>query len=146
MTKHWNARRGSVMTLCVVVSAVMCGLICAMSWVASNQSQSVRGLAQEDQAFYAAESGAERIAWYARNHQIGTIRSPITGTVNGYTYTVTWPQGTNSKAILTSVASNGTASYSMTMNAVPIASPVPAFSTAGNFDNKNITVTGNIAT
>ena len=138
--------RGTVMVLSIVMSVVITGMIAAMTWVAGEQAQRTGSLDKLDQSFYAAEAGAQRVSWYCRNYQMSSITSPLTGTVNGFNYSVSWSTVTGNTIQITSVGSTGTVSYTLSEKVTPPAMPVAAFSSAGDFDNKNLTITGNVMT
>jgi hypothetical protein len=142
------SRRGSALSLAIVVSVILSSLIAALAYVAGQTSQATGAISKMDQAFYTAESGAQRLAWFARNRTIGTLTSPMTGTVNGYTYSVSWPQGTNDGAQITSTSTavSGLGSYTLSVFCSPSFAPAPAFTSFGNFDNKNTQITGDVAT
>jgi len=147
-TPRTHDRRGSALSLAIVVSVILSSLIAALAFVAGQTSQATGAVSKMDQAFYAAESGAQRLAWYARNRGTGMIASPLAGTINGYNYTVSWPQQTLNGVQITSSATaiNGIATYSLTVFCAPSFAAAPAFSSFGNFDNKNTNITGDVAT
>ena len=107
-------RRGSALSLAIVVSVILSSLIAALAYVAGQTSQATGQITKMDQAFYAAESGAQRVAWYCRNRSLGTLRSPLAGSCNGYNYNVSWPQNTNLSAQVTSTATLGSTIWSRT--------------------------------
>src|SRR4051794_36270504 len=90
-----SARRGSTMTLAIMVSTVMTGLIATMAWVAGEAAQRTAGMNKMDQAFYAAEAAAQRVQWYCKQDRMDLITSPLTGSLNGYSYTVSWTAGSH---------------------------------------------------
>ena len=90
-------------------------LVSAMAWVAGESAQRTGALMKADQAFYAAEAGARRVQWYCTNGQMASITSPLTGNVNGYSYSASWSTVSGSTIQITSVGSTGNMSYSMNM-------------------------------
>jgi hypothetical protein len=85
-----RSSRGTALVIGIVVSVVLTGLVTALFWVASAQVEVTAGMAKMDQAFFGAEAGIQRVAWYHKNGQIDSITSPLIGSINGYTYTVSW--------------------------------------------------------
>ncbi len=87
--------RGSVLSLLVVISVVITGLILATAWSASIQANMASRLPKFDAAYYAAEAGAQHAAWKFRkdNQWRAPALSPLQGSllVDGTTwnYTVT---------------------------------------------------------
>jgi hypothetical protein len=136
--------------MAIVVSVVITGMVAALAWVAGAQSQTTGDLSKVDQAFYAAESGAQRAIYYCRRRALGYVDTPtppLTGTVNGYTYSAGWPTtGLITSVKITSTATNGTASYTLSETVAANVNPVPAIATGGNFNNKNIIIQGDVAT
>jgi hypothetical protein len=137
--------RGSALVLAIILSLVISGMVAAMAWVAGTQSQVTGSMSKADQAFYAAESGASRVAWYCKQSKMSSITSPISGTLNGNTYTTSWTSGSGSSINVSSNANNGTMTYSLSVAMTPPSSGVPMFASGSNFDNKNISITGNVA-
>jgi hypothetical protein len=135
-------RRGSALVLGIVVSVVVSALIATMCWVAAEQTQRTASLRKVDQAFFAAEAGMERVRWYCRNSQLNTVTSPLTGTINGYGYSVSWTTS-GSTVQVASVGSSGSVSYSVSEWITGLYT-VPALQSMGPFDNKNILVTGDV--
>jgi hypothetical protein len=135
-------RFGSAMVLGVVVSVVISALVAAMCWVAAEQTQRTASLSKVDQAFFAAEAGMQRVQWYCKNSQLSAITSPLTGTINGYNYSVSWTVS-GSTARVASVGNSGSVSYSLSETIDGIYR-VPALQSMGPFDNKNIDVVGDV--
>jgi hypothetical protein len=136
--------RGSAITLAIVVAVVLTGLVATMSWVAAEQTARTAALSKMDQAFYAAEAGMQRVQWYCKNGQMGSITAPLTGSLNGYTYSVSWSTVSGSTIQITSVGSTGSVSYTMSAQVTPPFIQQPSIESIGDFDNKNIVVTGNV--
>lgn len=65
------------MVLAIVVSVILSGLVSAMAWVAGESAQRTAGLSKMDQAFFAAEAGAQRVQWYSTNGKMGTNTWPV---------------------------------------------------------------------
>jgi hypothetical protein len=118
-------------------------LIMALAWVASAQTQSTSGLSKIDQAFFAAEAGAQRVQWYCKHGQLGSITSPLSGTVNGFGYSAAWSTVTGSTIQIQATGSSGRVSYTLYETVRPPSS-APALATGGGFSNKNLDITGNI--
>jgi hypothetical protein len=102
-------------------------------------------MAKMDQAFYAAEAGVQRLAWYVKNNQLASVTSPLTGSVGGYAYSTSWTTS-GTVTTITSRGSLGNVSYTCYMTATPGTDFPPTFSSGGNFDNKNVTITGDVST
>src|SRR4051812_47337909 len=99
--------RGSTLALAVIVSVIVTGLVMTLAWSAGQQSQMTSAYAKLDGAYAAAETGLNRAVWYVKKSKLATATSPMTGTINGYSYSVTWTTS-GSSYILTSIGSNGT--------------------------------------
>jgi hypothetical protein len=135
--------RGSALTLAIIVSIVLTGLIVTLAWVASAQTQYTSGLSKVDQAFFSAEAGAQRVQWYCKHYKLGSITSPLNGSVNGYSYSATWSNVVGSTILIRSTGASGRVSYALSQRVRP-PYPAPALATGGNFDNKNIDILGDI--
>ena len=133
--------RGSAMPMVLLIAVVFTGLLAGMAWLAGDSSQRTGSISKMDQAFYAAEAGAQRVEWYCRNNKLSTITSPLTGTINGYSYSVSWSTVSGTTIRVTSVGTANGVSYTLSETMTP---PVQgaAISAGGNFDNKNIDVIG----
>jgi len=142
MGRRFRRNRGTAIVLAIVLSVVITGLVSALAWVAGQQAQSAGSLSKLDQAFFAAEAGAQRVAWYCKNGGLGVLSSPLTGTINGYNYSTSWTWG--SVITVTSVGSTGNVAYTLTMRVNPAMPPASAMATAGDFDGKNMKITGNV--
>jgi len=136
-----RARRGTTMTFSIVVSVVMSGLIASMAWVAGESSQRSGSLSKMDQAFFAAEAGAQRVGWYTRNQLMSSITSPLTGTVNGYNYSVSWSNVTGTTYAVISRGSSGNVSYTLSESVSGPGYP-PVLTVCTDFDNKNVDIFG----
>jgi hypothetical protein len=145
-SSHHRRIRGTAMTLTIVVAVIISGMVAALSWTASVQSQVTGSMSQIDQAFFAAESGAQRVAWYCKNNKMSSITSPLTGLVNGYAYSASWTTVSGSTIKITSTGSLGSVSYAMSETVTPPASAAPALALGDNFDNKNMDITGDLIT
>ena len=130
-------RRGSTITFAIMISVVLCALISAMAWVAGESTQRTGKLAKLDQAFLAAETGVQRVQWYCSNNQMGSISSPLIGTVNGYDYSVSWTSNSGTY-LLTSVGSLGEVGYRLS-ETLTAPSSVAVLATGVNFDNRTST-------
>lgn len=139
-TRH---QRGSALILALLVSVVVTSIVMVVAWTATTLAQAGSSLSKMDQAFYAAESGAQKVAWYCRNSKMGSISSPLTGTVNGYTYSASWTTVSGSMIRITSTSNIGSMGYTIYQNASPITSSTPAMSAGGNNGNISGTVTVN---
>jgi hypothetical protein len=140
------ARRGSALSLTILVSVVITGLVMTMAWSAGVQASMTGSVTRLDKAFYAAESGAQRLAWYAKNNKMASLPSPLKGTVEGCDYSATWTTISGTTIRITSTASLGAVSYTCSMVVVPPSETLPTFSTGGDFDNKNIDIEGDMVT
>jgi hypothetical protein len=136
--------RGTAMVLVIIMSVVLSGLIASMYWVAAEQTLRTASLSKVDQAFFAAEAGMERAKWYCKNGQMGSIVSPLTGTVNGFNYSVSWTTVSGHTLQIRSTGSLQSVSYAMSAQVTPPFLPQPALESLGKFDNKNIVVTGDV--
>jgi hypothetical protein len=139
---HLRHPRGSALILGIVVSVIISALVTAMCWVAAEQTARTASLRKIDQAFFAAEAGMERVQWYCRNSQLNTITPPLTGSINGYNYTVSWTTS-GSTVHIAAVGSLGRVSYSLSEEITGLYT-VPALQSMGPFDNKNIDVVGDV--
>ena len=139
-------QRGSALVMGIVVSIIVSGLIVTMAWTAGILSQTAANLSKTDPAYFAAESGIQRVAWYCKNGGMSSITSPITGTVNGYAYSTSWTTVSGSTIRITSVGSLGSVSSTLSVAVTPPSPAVATFASSGDFDNKNVIITGNVAT
>lgn len=137
-------RRGSALVLAIIVSVVMTALVSAMCWVAGESAQRTGSLSKIDQAFYAAEAGAQRVQWYCKNNKMNSISAPVTGSINGYAYSVTWSTVSGSTILITSVGTVSSTSYTLSLQVTPPVIQQPTITSMGAFDNKNIAVTGDV--
>src|SRR5436190_11052768 len=94
MRRHDRRQRGTAIVLAILISVIMTGMVCALAWVSGQNSQTTGALSKMDQAFFAAEAGAQRVAWYCKNGGLNNMNSPLTGTINGYNYSASWTWGT----------------------------------------------------
>jgi hypothetical protein len=140
--RHTHYRRGSSMTLAVVVSVVITGLVATLCWMTGEQAQRTGSLSKIDQAFYAAEAGLQRVHWHVRNGQMGTVVSPLAGSINGYNYAATWARS-DCVMNLHSTGMAGPIAYSLS-ELVTDPYAVPALQSLGPFDNKNIDLVGDV--
>jgi hypothetical protein len=138
--------RASALVMAVLLSVIITAMVMMIAWTAGTQAQSVSALRNLDQAFFAAEAGAQQLAWYCKNNKMASCPSPLTGSINGYAYAVTWTTVSGSTIRATSKASLGSVSYTLYQTIAPPITAQPAFASAGDFDNKNIVITGDLAT
>jgi hypothetical protein len=132
------------MIMGIIISIVITGLVFAMSWVAGTQAQATANLSKMDAAFYAAESGAQRVAWYCKNGKMSSIASPLTGTVNGFAYSSSWTTVSGTIIKITSIGSLGSVSYTMSETVAPPAPSAPQLANAGNGNISGaVTINGN---
>jgi hypothetical protein len=135
--------RGTALVLVIVMSVVLTGLVMSLAWAAGVQSQVTANLIKYDMAFYAAEAGAQRGAWYIKNNKMAT--QPLTGTINGATYSATWIAGSGTTQRVISVGSYGTAQNTILVSVTPPAASVAAALTVGNnFTLKNMDIIGDL--
>jgi hypothetical protein len=139
-------RRGSALSMMIIVSVIVTGLVMTMAWSAGMQSNLVGGYSRVDGAFYAAESGAQRVAWFCKNKKMAAINSPLTGTINGYNYSTSWQTVSGSTIRINSVGSVGSVSSSCYLTVTPPTPPPATFSFGGDFDGKNFSITGDVQT
>jgi len=127
--------------MAIMVSVVLTALVSAIFWVAGESAQRTGSLGKSDEAAFAAEAGLNRVLWYAKNNKMGTIPSPLTGTVNGYAYSTSWTASGNTYAI-TSTGSLGNVSYTLSQSATTssAASTIAAGTTLSS--TSLLTVTG----
>lgn len=141
-----HARRGTALALIIIVSVVVTGLVMTLAWAAGAQSQSVTQQRNLDRALYIAEAGMQRMAWYCRNSQLNAVAGQsLSGSVNGGTYTASYTVVSGSTIRVTSTGVYSGASYTLAVNITPPSGGVAAFASVGDFDNKNITVVGDVA-
>jgi hypothetical protein len=136
-------RRGSALTLAIVMAIVLTGLICVLAWVTGEQTQRTRGLKKVDQAFFAAEAGAQRVQWYCKTRKLSLLTQPLTGSLNGYNYSVTWNTVVGTTITVRAVGTAGSVSYLLSERMTPPFN-APALAAGGTFDNKNIDIVGDI--
>ena len=134
-------RRGSALILAILLSVVITAIVMIIASYATTLAQ-----AQQDQAIYSAESGAQRVAWYCRNNKMNSITSPVSGTVNGCSYTTSWVTLSGNTIRITSKSSNASVGYSVYQTCAPPSSPVAVVSSGGTFQIQNIVVTGDVNT
>ena len=70
------------MVLIIILAMVITGLVLTLAWVAGQQAQSAAAMRKMDQAFFAAEAGAQQVGWYCKNGKMNLIASPLTGVCN----------------------------------------------------------------
>src|SRR5881394_3062077 len=75
MVSKTSTRRGSVLSMAIVVSVVITAMVVALSWTAGVQSQITGSRSKSDEAYFVAEAGAQRFAWYVRNGSTATLTS-----------------------------------------------------------------------
>ena len=138
-------RRGTALILAIVVSVVITGMVITLAWSGGVQAEMAGNLMKMDQAFYTAESGAQRVAWYAKHGKMGTISVPLTGLVGSYGYSASWTTVVGGTIRVGSTGSLGSVSYTCYQTVAP-PTIMPAVATSGDFDNKNIAITGDIVT
>src|SRR5262249_24313011 len=139
-----TSRRGTAMIMAVVLALVIVGLIAVIAWMAGVQSGTTSDLSKMDQAFFAAETGAQRGAGYCKQKTLSSVTSPLTGTVNGYSYSTSWSTASGTTITVLSKGSKGNTSYTMSINVTPPGAAVAAYTCAGDFDNKNVIITGDV--
>jgi len=81
--------------LAIVVSVVISSMVVALAWLAGAQSQITADRSKSDEAYFAAEAGAQRFAWYVRNVCVSTLTPTGTYTdANGTVHSVLTNWGT----------------------------------------------------
>ena len=138
--------RGTALVMAIIVSLVITGLISALAWVAGEQSQRASTIAKMDQAFYSAEAGAQRVQWFCKNNQLGSISSPLSGSINGVAYSVSWNNVSGSTIQINASGAVGSTSYAMAEQVTPPAAAVSAMASKGIFNNKTVDVIGDVQT
>ncbi len=143
-----TARRGTALVLMIILSIVITGLVMTLAWTAGVHTQISSKLCKLDACNYAAEAGLNRGAWFVRQGTLGAQTSPLTGSLNGYTYSVTWAAvGSNNAYTITSTATNGTATDTETATCTPPI-VVPTYTlgggTSGTYNLKNMTIHGDV--
>src|SRR4051794_16724449 len=136
MRRGIRKRRGTAIVLAIVLSVVITGLVSALAWVAGQQAQTTGSMSKLDQAFFAAEAGLQRVAYYGKYGTLASMTPPLTGTCNGYNYSTRWTVVSPTRFDITSVGSTGTTSCSLTATLTFPLGPA-AMATAGDFDSKN---------
>lgn len=134
--------RGTALVMGLVLAVIVTGLVMTLSWGAGLQSQMTGSLMKTDTVYYAAEAGAQRAAWYIKNGT--TVTQPLTGTLNGASYSVTWTTTTGTSQRVTSVGTSGNSQSTVLMTVTPPASMSAAITVGGNFSLKNIRITGDL--
>jgi Tfp pilus assembly protein PilX len=135
--------RGSALVMAIVVSVVITGLVITLAWAGGVQAEMTGNLMKMDQAFYTAESGAQRVAWYVKHSKAGTTASPLTGVVGGYAYSAGWTVVSGSTVRVTSTGSLGNVAYTCYQTIAPGAT-APAMADAGNLlISGNMNIVGN---
>jgi hypothetical protein len=130
----------------IILTVVITGLVMTLAWSAGVQAQMSSAFGRSDQAFFAAESGAQQVAWYCKNGKMASITSPLTGMIGGYAYSATWQTVHGNTIRIQSVGSLGTVSEVCYLTVTPPATVLPTFASGGDFDNKNIDITGDLVT
>ena len=137
-------RRGSALILAILLSVVITAIVMIIACYTTTLAQACGSLSKLDQAIYSAESGAQRVAWYCRNNKMSSINSPVSGTVNGCSYTTSWVTVSGNTIRITSKSSNASVSYTMYQTCAPPSSPVAVVTSGGTFQIQNIVVTGDV--
>src|SRR5437763_16819230 len=110
MHRRVRKSRGTAIVLSLIVSVVITAMVFTLALLAGQLAQSTAAMRKMDQAFFAAEAGAQRVGWYCKQGMMGSIPSPLTGTCNGYDYSVSW-SASGAQVTLTSVGYSGVVSY-----------------------------------
>jgi len=145
--------------MAVVMSVIISAMVVALAWTAGTQAQETAGRSKSDEAFYAAEVGAQRVAWYLRNGLLdfqvtGGQTSPISGTVSvdgrTYSYSTSYARvasagGYGSTMQVTSVSTYANISYTLSEKMTPPGGGITAIATEGDINAKNISITGNVS-
>ena len=139
-----HQRRGSALVMVVIISVVITGLVMTMAWAGGVQAQMTANLMKVDQAYYTAEAGLQRVAWYCKNGKMGTITSPLTGTLGSYAYSASWVTVSGSTIRITSRGSLGSVEYTCYQTVTPPSSPGTMLTVGGNMDISNVHVTGDV--
>lgn len=87
LTAH---RRGSALTLTIVVSVVLTGMAMTLAWLGSTHATMAGQIPKMDASYYAAEAGAHHAIWKFKkdNTWRATSASPFTGSIS--MYGLTW--------------------------------------------------------
>jgi hypothetical protein len=86
MSKLSTVRRGSVMSLVIVVSVVLTALALTLTWLASVHANSAGQIPKVDESFYAAEAGAQHAIWKFKHDNTwrATPAAPFSGSLDMY--------------------------------------------------------------
>jgi hypothetical protein len=74
------------------------------------------------------------------------ITSPLTGLIGGYAYSTSWQAASGNSIRITSRGSLGDASYTVYLTVTPPMSAPATFASGGDFDSKNVDITGDVQT
>src|ERR1035437_5369174 len=87
-----GARRGSAMSLMIMVAVILTGLVMTLAWAGSVYATIAGQLPKVDAAFYAAEAGGQVAVWKFRhdNQWRAPVASAFTGTINMYNTNYTY--------------------------------------------------------
>lgn len=144
---HRPARRirASALVMAVLLSVVITAMVMMIAWTAGTQAQSVSALRNLDQAFFAAEAGAQRAAWFVAHQQLGSQSQPMAGSCGTAGYSVTWSNVSGSTYRITSVGTSGTSSDTASLTATPASSPAALASRATlNITSASTNITGDV--
>jgi hypothetical protein len=131
----------------VILSVVITGLVMTLAWTAGVHTQIANQTTKLDKASFAAEAGLNRAAWYIRHNTLGAQTQPLTGSLNGFTYSITWTSSGATAFKVTSTATDGLVSDTATAICTPPV-VVPTYTlgggTSGSYNLKNMTINGDV--
>jgi hypothetical protein len=83
-------RRGSALTLTIVVSVVLTGMAMTLAWLGSTHATMAGQIPKMDASYYAAEAGASHAIWKFKHDNTwrATSSNPFTGSIS--MYGLTW--------------------------------------------------------
>jgi hypothetical protein len=92
MKGRTTIRRGSVMTLAIVLSVVLTSLAMTLSWLGTVHVTSAGQIPKIDASFYAAEAGAQHAIWKFKHDNAwrATAAAPFISTIDMYNSTWTY--------------------------------------------------------
>jgi hypothetical protein len=143
MFAHYRRKsRGTAIVLGLILSIIVSGMVMTLAFAAGVQTKSSGDLIGVDRAWYAAEAGSQRAAWYIKNNT--TVTQPLTGTVNGCSYSATWSTTTGTTKRVTCVGTYGTAQSTVLISVTPPNPVQPSVTVGGSFSLKNVQITGDL--
>jgi hypothetical protein len=131
----------------VLTAVLTTSLISTMALTSGTGTQIASLTFKRDQAFFAAEAGIQHAFWRLQmdNSWRTPENAPLTGTVDGVSYSVTVVGDWNSPVLITSRGTVGSAASVTVTAACSPSTIVPAITLGNNFDNSgNVTINGDV--